>query len=193
MSMHGGRRLSARQIEKIITQPAFFAQNRPGGRTDVMLTHYWLELAKRLVELEPASEVIVLSCLIESIGSGAWSAISLGPDGERFLDQLVGRRPSETWRIVSEYVKPPMDTRGFVLTRWLRGDRHFGERSPGPMRHFPRDAIWAWVETDPETRAPYFASMAPKDFHPETWKDGLIREILCRFGASDRVQSVDFH
>ena len=43
MSMHGGRRLSTRQIEKIITQPAFFAHNKPGERMDVMLTHYWSE------------------------------------------------------------------------------------------------------------------------------------------------------
>ena len=47
------------------------------------------------------------------------------------------------------------------------------------MRHFPRDAIWPWVETDPEARAPYLASMAPKDFNPETWNDGLILPKSC--------------
>lgn len=31
--------------------------------------------------------------------------------------------------------------------------------------------------------------MAPKDFEPETWPGSLIRELLCRFGDSDAVQS----
>jgi hypothetical protein len=157
-----------------------------------MLTHYWLELSKRLVELDPAAEVVVLRRLIEGIGDHAATTSSLGPEGEQFIDLLVARRPLETWQIVSNYVKPPMDARGFLLTRWLRGDRGFGTRNPGPMRHVPRDAIRTWVEPDREARASYIASMAPKDFTPETWKDGLIREILCRFGDSDKVQSAVF-
>ena len=192
MSLHGGKKLTASQMQKIITQPGLFARESSSGRADVMLTHHWLELARRLVQLDPAAEVVVLRYLIEGIGENASITYSLGPEGERFLDQLVARRPLETWEIVSEYVKPPMDMRGFVLTRWLRGDRMFGERNAGPMRHFPRDAIWSWVGPDPEARASYIVSMAPKDFTPETWKGGLIREILCRFGDSDKVQSAVF-
>jgi len=82
-----------------------------------------------------------------------------------------------------------MDTRGFVLTRWLRGDQGFNGRNPGPMRHVPREAIWSWIEPDPEARAAYIVSMAPKNFTPETWKGSLVREILVRFGESDKVQS----
>ncbi len=192
MSMLSGRKLTASQIQKIITQPALFAGESSSRRADVMLTHYWLELSKQLVELEPEAEVSVLRCLIQGIGDNTSITTSLGLEGEKFLDQLVARQPLATWEIVSESVKPPMDTRGFVLTRWLRGDRGSGARNPGPMRHFPRDAIWSWVEPDPEARASYIASMAPKDFTAEAWKHGLVREILCRFGDSDKVQSAVF-
>src|SRR5262249_5792132 len=92
-------------------------------------------------------------------------------------------------RIASEYIKPPMDVRGFVITRWLRGDQGFAGRTPGPMRHIPRREVWAWIEVDPATRAPYVATMAPKDFTVETWQDSLIRDVLCEFGDSDKVQS----
>jgi hypothetical protein len=34
--------------------------------------------------------------------------------------------------------------------------------------------------------------MAPKDFTVEAWKDSLIRDILCRFGDSENVQSAVF-
>jgi hypothetical protein len=189
MSMHSGRKLTASKIQNIITQPALFAAEGTRKKADVMLTHHWLELSKKLVTLDTSAEVTVLRVLIDSIAGGSSTTYSLGSEGERFLDQLVARRPMEAWRIVSDYVNPPMDIRGFVLTRWLRGDRGFGERSPGPMRHFPREAVWSWVEPDPEARASYIASMAPKDFSPETWKGSLIRETLCRFGDSDRVQS----
>lgn len=48
------------------------------------------------------------------------------------------------------------------------------------------------MEPDPEARASYLASMVPKDFTPETRKDGMIRQVLCRFGDSDKVQSAVF-
>lgn len=82
-----------------------------------------------------------------------------------------------------------MNTRGFVVTRWLRGDMGFGDRNPGPMRHIPREEIWKWIAADPEKRAAYVAGMAPKDFEPQTWPGSLIRELLCRFGDIDAVQS----
>src|SRR5664279_2309211 len=92
-------------------------------------------------------------------------------EGDRYLDELVSRNPVEAWRIVSEYIKPPMDTRGFVITRWLRGDTGFNGRNPGPMRHIPREEVWSWIEADPEARASYVANMAPKEFTVEAWKD----------------------
>jgi hypothetical protein len=130
--------------------------------------------------------------LLDNIGNSGAITQALGPEGDRYLDELVSRNPVEAWRIVSEYIKPPMDTRGFVITRWLRGDTGFNGRNPGPMRHIPREEVWSWIEADPEARASYVANMAPKDFTVEAWKDSLIRDILCRFGDSENVQSAVF-
>ena len=57
------------------------------------------------------------------------------------------------------------------------------------MRHIPRSEVWSWMQTDPPARAPYVATMAPKDFTVETWRGSLIRDVLCEFGDSDKVQS----
>jgi hypothetical protein len=187
MSMLGGRTLTATQLQRIVTQPAL--SERDAGRANVMLSHYWLQLSQALIKLDPNSESIVLRTLLENIGNSAAVTASLGPDGDRYLDELVSRNPLETWRIVSEYIKPPMDTRGFVVTRWLRGDMGFGGRNPGPMRHIPREQVWSWVDVDPEARAAYVATMVPKDFTIDTWKHSLVRGVLCRFGDSDKVQS----
>jgi hypothetical protein len=190
MSLLGGRTLSAEQLEKVLTQPPLF--RREGSRSDVMLSHYWLQLSRALIKLNPGAEQIVLRSLLENIGNSGAITAALGPEGDRYLDELVSRNPVETWRVVSEYVTPPMDVRGFVITRWLRGDMGFNGRNPGPMRHIPRENVWSWIEGDPEARAAYVANMAPKDFTAETWKDSLIREILCRFGDSEKVQSAVF-
>ncbi len=190
MSLLSGRTLTAAQLEKVLTQPAL--SKSEVGRSDTMLSHYWLHLARALIKLDPGGEHIVLRSLLHSIGNSGAITASLGAEGDRYLDELVSRNPVETWRVVSEYIKPPMDIRGFVITRWLRGDTGFRGRNPGPMRHIPREEIWSWIKDDPEARAAYVANMAPKDFTAEAWRDSLIREILCRFGDSEKVQSAVF-
>jgi hypothetical protein len=187
MSLLSGRQLSADQIVRVISQPALLAHER--NRKDVMLTHYWFQLARKLVQLDAHYELVVLKILLESIGNSAAVTESPGPEDERYLDDLVSRHPVETWQILSEMIAPPMDTRGFVVTRWLRGDMGFDGRNPGPMRHIPREEIWKWIAADAEKRAAYVASMAPKDFEPRTWPGSLIRELLSKFGDSDAVQS----
>lgn len=190
MGMHGSRKLTADQIEKILVQPALFAKE--DGHNDVMLSHYWMHLARALIKLKPEGELFVLRLLLENIGNSESITHQLGPEGDRWLDELVQHHPSETWDIVSAFIEPPMDTRGFLITRWLRGDDGFHGRNPGPMRHVSRDKVWEWIDANKETRAPYVASMAPKDFTPASWQDGLIRQILCRYGDLEVVQSAVF-
>lgn len=190
MSLLGGRRLSAEQLTKTLTQPAL--SKREGARPDVMLSHYWLHLARALTDFDHDAEQVILQTLLEHIANSGVITEAFGPEGERYLDELVSRYPIETWRLISKYIKPPMDVRGFVITRWLRGDMDFNGRNPGPMRHIPREEIWSWIEADPEARAPYVASMAPKDFTAKTWNNSLIRQILCRFGESEKVRDAVF-
>jgi hypothetical protein len=190
MAVHGGRMLAADQIQNVLTQPVLAAHKE--GRVDVMLSHHWLQLSRVLIKLNPEAESIVLASLLNSIGESGAITTSLGPEGNKYLDELVSKHPTETWRIVSEFVKPPMDVRGVVFTRWLRGDMGFSGRNPGPMRHIPREEIWSWIDVDPEPRASYVANMAPKDFTVNDWNDSLIRGILCRFGESEKVQNSVF-
>jgi hypothetical protein len=56
MSLLGARELSADQIVKVISQPALFAPDH----ADVMMTHYWFQLARRLVKLDAQYELVVL-------------------------------------------------------------------------------------------------------------------------------------
>jgi hypothetical protein len=127
----------------VITQPALLVRESDHDR--VMLAHDWLQLSKALIKLDAANELTVLETLLEDIGKRGAIADSLGPDGDRYLDRLVSCHPVEIWRIVSELIQPPMDTRGFVIRRWLRGDMGFNGRNPGPMRHIPREEIWKWI------------------------------------------------
>ena len=189
MSMHGGRKLPREILERLVTNRAVFEKK---SRNDVMLNHYWFQLARSLIKFDTGAELLVMHTLLENIGNRNGVAADLGPDGEKFLDTLVSRHPREAWAQISDYIKPPMNSRALVITRWLRGDNGFGERDPGPMRHIPRELIWDWIKDDTDRRASLIANMAPKDFDVQSWPQSLIREMLCKFGDSDAVQSSVF-
>ncbi|MDR3409935.1 MAG: hypothetical protein P4L87_03155, partial [Formivibrio sp.] len=190
MSILGGRTLTSEQLERVLIQPPLFKNER--AQSNTMLSHHWLQISRTLIGIKPEAELIVLRCVIENMGNSGAVTASLGPDGDRYFDELVSRNPAETWRIVSEYIVPPIDIRGFTITRWLRGGMGFNGSDPGPMRHIPREDVWSWIELDPEVRAAYVASMAPKDFTVESWSGSLVRDILCGFGDSEKVQSAVF-
>lgn len=190
MSLYSERKLDGALIARVLTHPALF--HREDERNTVMLAHYWLRLAKALNQIEVNSELLLLRLLIETLGNRDAITGSLGPEGEKYLDELASRHPAETWRIASGLIKQPMDARTFAISRWLRGDMGFGKRSPGPLRYVPREEIWDWIARDSEVRAAYVANMAPKDFTPETWNDSLIRELLRRFGNDEKVRSAVF-
>lgn len=187
MSLMGDRILTSDQLRKLLTQPALFSYEDRQG--DVMLSHYWLQLAKALVRQDQQSEHVVLQTLLENIGNSDAVTSNMGPDGERYLDELVSRHPEETWETVSKYLNPPIDNRGFAVRRWLQGDFSFHGRSPGPIRHISRDTIEKWIRGDPNKRAAFVANMAPKDFTPDTWPRSLVRDVLCNYGDNDAVQS----
>jgi hypothetical protein len=187
MSLLGERVLTEEQLRKLLTQPTLFS--REEREVDVMLSHYWLHLAKALIRLDGNSEGTVLQTLLENIGNAGAVTANIGPDGDRYLDELVARHPEETWDIVSKYLNPPIDSRGFAIRRWLQGDFGFQGRSPGPIRHISREIIGQWVSSDPDKRAGLVANMAPKDFTADTWPNSLVREILCEYGDRDAVLS----
>jgi hypothetical protein len=120
--------LAAAQMQNILTQPAL--ASRKEGRVNTMLSHHWLQVARAFIKRNPEAESIVLASLLYSIGESGAITDALGLDGNKFLDELVLKHLAETWRIVSEFVKPPMDVRGFIFTRWLRGDMGFSGRNP---------------------------------------------------------------
>jgi hypothetical protein len=190
MSLHAGRTLTSDQLKALVAQPIFL--ERPEDRTASMRSHDWMRVARTLTKLDEGAEPLILRILLTSLANSGAVAESPGRQVDGYLDELVAKHPTATWQIVSDYVTPPLDGRGFRITHWLRGDSGFRGRNPGPMRHIPRAVVWPWVDHDPETRAAYLAGMAPKDFTLEDWKGSLIREILCRYGENDGVRSAVF-
>jgi hypothetical protein len=68
--------LTADQIVSVIGQPAVFAHER--DRADVMLTHYWLQLARPLVKFDTQHELVVLEILLDNVGNFGAITASLG-------------------------------------------------------------------------------------------------------------------
>jgi hypothetical protein len=190
MSLHGGRALTSDQLKALVTQPILL--QRAERRAESVRAYDWVRLSRALAKLDESAEPLILRSLLTSLGNSGAITEAPGRETASYLDELVARHPTETWRIVSDYIKPPLDGRGFTITRWFRGDSGFHERNTGLMRHIPRVEVWDWVALDPQRRAAYLASMAPKDFTTEDWKGSLIREVLCRYGDSDSVRSAVF-
>jgi hypothetical protein len=186
-SLLGERKLSAVQLEKVLTQPALF--RREGRWSQVMLSHYWLELCRVLIKLKPDAERIVLRCILDNMGNPGAITASLGANGDQYLDRLVSLNAAEAWQMASQYIKPPVNARGLAIARWLRGNMSSSAADRSPMRHIARKDVLLWIEADPGPRVAYVANMRPKDLTHEGWRDSLIRELLCRFGDSNEVRS----
>lgn len=183
MSIYDGRGLDASVLQRIIGHDALFGRK---GQYDAMLSHYWLVLAKELVKKQSQKYSVVLQILLDNFDS---SGLKMGPEGEKYLDELVSLHPEETWAIIGDQIAPPLSSKGFAIMNWFRGDMGFSSSEPGSMRHIPRKAIWDWIELDKEKRTTVIAHMAPKDFEPHSWGGSLVRELLVHFGDSKNVRS----
>ena len=96
------------------------------------------------------------------------------------LTIIAKQNPADIWQIISGHLGPPVDSRAFHIAQWLRD---------GGLDLMPSADVWAWVDANTPTRAPYLASYVPPVLSqlplPVCW----AREMLLRYGDREDVRS----
>ena len=187
-SLNDPGKFRAELLHDAIFNPALFS-GEAGGHRETMVEHHWVEVAKRLLKAKPSEALPLARLILENFGNEHSPIDGYWGQSRKLLDEIVGSHPDELWSTVANLIGPPMDSRAFYVTRWLRGADSFSDRRPGALMQFPRPEIWKWLEEDPEKRAHYLSSFAPKEFTVDTWDHSLLRELLVKFGSRPEVRS----
>jgi hypothetical protein len=100
------------------------------------------------------------------------------------LTEITQASPAQVWKIAIEFIGPPVDSRAFHISKWLRN---------GGMTFMPPSDVWKWVEGDVATRAWYLATFVPPILGPEPDTFSWARDLLVRYGnrkdVRDNLQS----
>ena len=111
---------------------------------------------------------------------------------------MVKVEPIRVWRIASAHLSDrKIDSLGFHILQWLRGDQHIGGKSvDGALLSIPREAIWNWIDEAPDPRAYMIAHYCPKEIERKDGGPSFALELLERYGDHEeirRAMSANFH
>ncbi|HXL08998.1 MAG TPA: hypothetical protein VN966_02140, partial [Candidatus Bathyarchaeia archaeon] len=164
---------------KLLTHDTLFQKN--GAQLNQMNDYHWTRIGKKFVNLYPAKSLEFAEKILEHFGEDGTIIEGFHSSTHAVLNEIVRIRPEETWRLITKYIVPPIDSRSSRICLWLRGGEFFAEAA-GALTMMPRDKIWEWVDENVEERAWLVAHIAPKTTSLDEWQNSLAREILVRYG-----------
>jgi hypothetical protein len=181
------RKMPRDLVFELLTKPNFFTDH-----LDTMQGYHWGELAKKYIDTYPERDLELFNLIMTHMGN--WRIMSLKSTSalHSFAERIAKEKPAETWEIVQNLLADLDTDLAYGILHWLEEERGFGEgRGIRPLTYFPAEAVLAWIDGEPETRAPAITRTAPKTLNQEG--DGRItRELLHRYGHMDRVKSALF-
>jgi len=171
---------------KMLTHPSLIGKNEP-YRRNTMDEFNWSLVAKKFINDHPAKSLELAENMLEHFEEEGSIVNTYSKHVMEILDNITSKHPLEMWELITKFIKPPLDTRAWHITRWLRGSDLF-DTNEGSLRMIPLDKIWEWVDKDIEKRARYLASFVPNSLFREEGKVCLAREVLCRYGDREDVR-----
>lgn len=163
-------------------------QNFDAFSRDQMDSHYWTEIGQAFVQLYPKKSLIIADKILEHFGETGTILESFYSRENNILNGITRRYPKEVWMRITKYLGPPIDSRAFYITQWLRGRDLFGEEKEGGLSLIPLEDVWNWIDGDVEKRAWYLASFVPKMLFHQEQRVCLAREVLVRYGEREDVR-----
>ena len=171
---------------KMLIHPSLIGKNEPYRRNS-MDDFNWSLVAKKFINDYPARSLELAENMLEHFEEEGSIVNTYSKYAMEIIDSITSRYPLEVWELITRFIGPPMDTRAWHITRWLRGSDLF-DNTEGSLRMIPLDQIWEWVEIDVEKRARYLASFVPNRLFRKEGKVCLAREVLCQYGNREDVR-----
>jgi len=159
------------------------------GQFHTMDRYHWAEVGTALASNHPKDSLKLAEIIIDHFGEEGTIVGRFDPAARKLLMEITRQNPGEVWKLVSERLGPPIDTRAFHLKCWLRGDKYSPGGEGGVLSLVPLEKIWKWVDANREKRAWYLASFVPKQLFHSNERPCLAREVLIRYGADASVRN----
>ncbi len=172
---------------KLLTNPSLFKKPEE-GRRDQMEDHNWTEISNRFIELYPEDSLQLADTILEHFGEDGTVFEGYHSPTTEVINNISSKNPNEMWKRVTKFLGPPIDSRSFHLTHWLR-EKGFFEEKEGSLSSFNPESVWEWVNEDPEKRAWYLATFVPKVLFKLEGKTCWARELLVKFGERKDVRN----
>ena len=171
---------------KVLTHSPLFRKNEP-SRRESMDEFHWSLVAKKFIGSYPRRSLELAENMLEHFEEEDSIVTRYSSYVIDILDEITSKQPQEVWGLIIKFIGPPIDTRAWHITQWLRGHDLF-RNTEGSLSMIPLGKIWEWVDEDVEKRARYLASFVPNIFVREEGKTCLARELLCRYGDREDVR-----
>jgi len=193
LDFYYGRGVSARPLPKqltleLLTAPAFFTASDDRGASQ-MEDYHWSALGTRFAREYPDESLAVAEKFLEHFGEQGTIAAGFFSTTQSVIGEISKHRPGGLWRMATKFIGPPVDTRAYHVTRWLRGGELRQSEDKGVLSSVPLDDIWRWVDQDVDKRARYLASFVPKALFRRKSEACLAREVLARYGRRKDVRT----
>ena len=172
---------------EILLQEVLFQEPDEGHR-DTMEEYYWREIAEAFVKAYPEDCLPIAEKMLSHFGDAGPVVGGYASETQSVLNEILRLMPEQVWGIIAKYIGPPIDSRAFRITRWLRGDEELGAGGSALSTLSPEN-LWQWVENDIETRAWYLATFVPKILFRGEEHICLAREVLIRYGLQKEVRN----
>lgn len=171
---------------KVLTSPLLF-QKSEEVRRDQMVSYHWELIGTAFVRLYPQRSLELADTILEHFGEEGTIFEGLYSRPQSVLVEITRQYPEELWARIAEYLGPPIDSRAYSITQWLRGQGLGDEEREGALSLIPMEAVWQWADEDVESRAWYLASFIAKKLFREEGKVCWAREVLVRYGDREDV------
>jgi hypothetical protein len=172
---------------RLLTAPALF-ERVEGQSTRQMETYHWTELGKLFARRYPQESILIADKMLEHFGEDGTVVGDFHSSSHAVLGEIMKLHPVDVWKATTKYIGPPIDSRAYRTTHWLRGDLFDTPGATGALSIIPFDAIFEWVDENVEERAWYLASFVPKQLFRRESVTCLAREVLIRYGAREDVR-----
>jgi len=187
--IHGKSKLSLPEkiTFRLLTHPSLLGKNEPYRRNS-MDDFEWSLIAKKFITDHQERSLELAENMLERFEEEGSIVNTYSKYVMEIIDTITREYPHEIWKLITKFIGPPMDTRAWHITHWLRGIDMF-DNTEGSLKTIPLSMIWEWVEEDIEKRARYLASFVPNRLFKEEGKICLAWELLSRYGNRQDVRN----
>ena len=140
--------------------------------------HEWAEIAKAYLKVYPEPAVGLGEMMLDHFREENTIGGRFHSQTDDVLLEIVRANPQRLWKRIESLLGPPIDTRAFHLSHWLRD---------GAFSAIFASDVWKWVEKDLEKHPWYLASFVPPVF-PGQPDEVSPRELLIRYGVRPDVR-----